>query len=422
MTSVPSRDHSLSPFELVVSDSTSSHSDPHPKQSPGDNLKSIKRGKVKQPPSWTSLEVEAENNNEHHGACLCCYEFRLKDLKQLRNTSSNQRANKSLIKKQVDKKVIQSTLITSPNNNIVDGNNNNEHLLKSFQTYKFDQLNISLDDFTTMFKTSKQNDKDCQNEVPPLPDQNNQNIHIDNQTEFFKRISEILSSFVDLYSYLLFKLNNKLDFDVDTYFYKFEKFEEFVKYSGPLMKWLKKCESTTSKSSKDFESMDYFKEKIGASNNHDLVNDQSRYLKLESELNTYKKKLDSMTCLDFESGTDNDELNESAIVKEDEMFEKCKRYEERIDLLMIEIHHLKNKLNLINSKEYKVIKSNTYESLKFKLEVYQQDFKLEHREKEHFQRECLLLKDKLKNLSSSSSSSTKSANSTTSYEELSDDF
>jgi hypothetical protein len=49
-----------------------------------------------------------------------------------------------------------------------------------------------------------------------------------------------------------------------------------------------------------------------------------------------------------------------------------------------------------NSKEYKVLNKNTYESLKRQLRVYQQDVKIEHKEKEHFQQECLKLESELK--------------------------
>jgi hypothetical protein len=65
-------------------------------------------------------------------------------------------------------------------------------------------------------------------------------IYIEKQKEFFKRLSQTLNSFVNLNNLALFRLNNDLNLDnnlmeeQDSNFYKFNVFEEFLKYSDPM--------------------------------------------------------------------------------------------------------------------------------------------------------------------------------------------
>jgi hypothetical protein len=117
---------------------------------------------------------------------------------------------------------------------------NDHNLLESFQGYRIDHINnlcSSLDDFNIKSKeTTTNNNSNPPSSTEPL-------VYIENQVEFFKKMSTILNSFVDLYGYLLFKLNNNLNLETSSgdkdagnlNYFKFEKFEEFLQHSGPLM-------------------------------------------------------------------------------------------------------------------------------------------------------------------------------------------
>ncbi len=72
---------------------------------------------------------------------------------------------------------------------------------------------------------------------------------------------------------------------------------------------------------------------------------------------------------------------------------------ENKDLLIEEIKQLKNKLNLVSSKEYKIIRRSEYEALKYQLKAFRQDFQLEHDEKMYLRSN---FEEKLKNLNSRS--------------------
>ena len=126
------------------------------------------------------------------------------------------------------------------------------------------------------------------------------------------------------------------------------------------------------------------KEKLSSAglNNNNLINNNPEYFKLENELNEYKEQLDLLKlpisehvhhhqvgshAMEFKSSfiTANDSESSSPSPSEfrknnrinskreqeitcsfDELFNKCKKYEDKNQLLMVEIQNLKKKLNM----------------------------------------------------------------------------
>jgi hypothetical protein len=209
---------------------------------------------------------------------------------------------------------------------------------------------------------------------------------IESQTNVFKTIQTCLNTFINLNKYLMFKSNDATNFENLTEIeniFKFKMFDQFLKVSKPLLDWLNR---------KNFQSL---KDVANDSTNNNFSSSACPTTVAAAAADSDSKESDGgFLILEKEESipqplqtTPNNNNNNNNINNENK------------DLLIEEIKQLKNKLNLVSSKEYKIMRRSEYEALKYQLKAFRQDFQLEHDEKMYLRSN---FEEKLKNFNSRS--------------------